>query len=118
MEGRGRAPRRLCPCIRSRPESRIISACSSWVHIRKYSATCTISSKLVVVRAYFLRLLPYGKLRRFEHLEYEYGVMRGERASALGIKNALREATQFYVQLSKLGFGVEFIDIGGPCSTI
>ena len=29
------------------------------------------------------------------------------------IKNALREATQFYVQLSKLDFGVEFIDIGG-----
>jgi len=29
------------------------------------------------------------------------------------VKNALREATQFYVQLSKLGFGVEFIDIGG-----
>ncbi len=28
------------------------------------------------------------------------------------IKNALREATQFYVQLSKLGFGIEFIDIG------
>lgn len=29
------------------------------------------------------------------------------------IKNALREATQFFVQLSKLGFGIEFIDIGG-----
>ncbi|MCH5221645.1 MAG: biosynthetic arginine decarboxylase [Muribaculaceae bacterium] len=29
------------------------------------------------------------------------------------IKNALREATQFYVQLSKLGFDVDFIDIGG-----
>ena len=29
------------------------------------------------------------------------------------IKIALREATQFYVQLCKLGFGVEFIDIGG-----
>ena len=29
------------------------------------------------------------------------------------IKNALREATQFYVQLSKLGFDIEFIDIGG-----
>ena len=29
------------------------------------------------------------------------------------IKNALREATQFYVQLSALGYGVEFIDIGG-----
>lgn len=29
------------------------------------------------------------------------------------IKNALREATQFFVQLSKLGFSVEFIDIGG-----
>ncbi len=29
------------------------------------------------------------------------------------IKNALREATQFYVQLSKLGFDIEFVDIGG-----
>ena len=29
------------------------------------------------------------------------------------IKNALREATQFYVQLSKMGFSIEFIDIGG-----
>lgn len=29
------------------------------------------------------------------------------------IKNALREACQFYVQLSKMGFGIEFVDIGG-----
>lgn len=29
------------------------------------------------------------------------------------IKNALREASQFYVQLSKIGFNVEFVDIGG-----
>lgn len=29
------------------------------------------------------------------------------------IKNALREATQFYVQLTKMGFSVDFIDIGG-----
>ncbi len=29
------------------------------------------------------------------------------------VKNALREASQFYVQLSKMGFGVEFVDIGG-----
>jgi len=29
------------------------------------------------------------------------------------IKNALREATQFYVQLSKLGYDIEFMDIGG-----
>ena len=29
------------------------------------------------------------------------------------IKNALREATQFYVQLSKAGFDIDFIDIGG-----
>ena len=29
------------------------------------------------------------------------------------IKNALREACQFYVQLSKMDFGVEFVDIGG-----
>ena len=29
------------------------------------------------------------------------------------IKNALREATQFYVQLSKMGFSIEFVDIGG-----
>ena len=29
------------------------------------------------------------------------------------IKNALREACQFYVQLSQLGFDIDFIDIGG-----
>ena len=29
------------------------------------------------------------------------------------IKNALREAMQFYVQLSKLGFKIDFVDIGG-----
>jgi len=29
------------------------------------------------------------------------------------IKNALREAMQFYVQLSKTGFEIEFVDIGG-----
>ncbi|MDE6323602.1 MAG: biosynthetic arginine decarboxylase [Paramuribaculum sp.] len=29
------------------------------------------------------------------------------------IKNALREATQYYVQLSKSGFDIDFVDIGG-----
>lgn len=29
------------------------------------------------------------------------------------IKNALREATQFYVQLTKMGFCIDFVDIGG-----
>ncbi len=29
------------------------------------------------------------------------------------IKTALREATQFYVQLSRMGFDIDFIDIGG-----
>lgn len=29
------------------------------------------------------------------------------------IKNALRESMQFYVQLQKLGFNIEFVDIGG-----
>lgn len=29
------------------------------------------------------------------------------------IKNALREAMQFYVNLSKMGFDIEFVDIGG-----
>ncbi len=29
------------------------------------------------------------------------------------IKNALREASQYFVQLSKLGFNIEFVDIGG-----
>lgn len=29
------------------------------------------------------------------------------------IKNALREAMQFYVQLSKMGFKLDFVDIGG-----
>ena len=30
-----------------------------------------------------------------------------------GIKNALKEASQFYVQLQNMGFHVEFVDIGG-----
>ena len=29
------------------------------------------------------------------------------------IKNALREASQFYVQLSRMGFDIDFIDVGG-----
>lgn len=29
------------------------------------------------------------------------------------IKNALREAMQFYVQLSKMGFNIDFVDVGG-----
>ncbi|MBD5206898.1 MAG: biosynthetic arginine decarboxylase [Bacteroidales bacterium] len=29
------------------------------------------------------------------------------------IKNALREAMQFYVQLQKMGYNIEFVDIGG-----
>lgn len=29
------------------------------------------------------------------------------------IKNALREATQYYVQLTKAGFSIDFVDIGG-----
>ncbi|MDE5744402.1 MAG: biosynthetic arginine decarboxylase, partial [Paramuribaculum sp.] len=29
------------------------------------------------------------------------------------IKNALREATQFYAQLSKMGYDIDFLDIGG-----
>jgi arginine decarboxylase len=29
------------------------------------------------------------------------------------IKNALREAMQFYVQLSKMGFNIDYVDIGG-----
>lgn len=29
------------------------------------------------------------------------------------IKNALREAVQYYVQLSKLGFNIDFVDVGG-----
>lgn len=29
------------------------------------------------------------------------------------IKNALREASQFYVQLTNMGFNIEFVDVGG-----
>lgn len=29
------------------------------------------------------------------------------------IKNALREASQFYAQLSKLGYSIDFVDVGG-----
>ena len=34
------------------------------------------------------------------------------------IKNALREAMQFYVQLSKMGFTIDFVDIGGGSTEI
>ena len=34
------------------------------------------------------------------------------------IKNALREATQFYVQLSRLGYNIDFIDIGGGLGVV
>ena len=34
------------------------------------------------------------------------------------IKNALREATQFYVQLTKMGFDIDFIDIGGRTTQV
>lgn len=38
----------------------------------------------------------------------------GSQITKIGkIKTALREASQFYVQLRKAGFGVEFVDIGG-----
>jgi len=38
----------------------------------------------------------------------------GSQITKIGkIKTALREASQFYVQLRKMGFNVEFVDIGG-----
>jgi len=38
----------------------------------------------------------------------------GSQITKIGkIKTALREASQFYVQLRKIGFNVEFVDIGG-----
>jgi arginine decarboxylase len=38
----------------------------------------------------------------------------GSQITKIGrIKNALREASQFYVQLRKLGYNIEYVDIGG-----
>ena len=34
------------------------------------------------------------------------------------IKNALREASQFFVQLNKMGFNIEFVDTGGGMGVI
>ena len=56
----------------------------------------------------FLEKKEMGECLKFIHFHIGSQITKIRR-----IKNALREAMQFYVQLSKLGFNIEFVDIGG-----
>jgi arginine decarboxylase len=48
-----------------------------------------------------------------EHLKLIHFHIGSQVTNIRMIKNALRECSQFYVQMKKLGTGVEFVDIGG-----
>ena len=56
----------------------------------------------------FLRQRKMTDCLRFIHFHIGSQITKIRR-----IKNALREASQFYVQLQRMGFNVEFVDIGG-----
>ena len=56
----------------------------------------------------FLEKNKMGECLKFIHFHIGSQITKIRR-----IKNALREAMQFYVQLSKLGFNIDFVDIGG-----
>ncbi len=56
----------------------------------------------------FLRSRKMTDCLRFIHFHIGSQITKIRR-----IKNALREASQFYVQLQRMGFNIEFVDIGG-----
>ena len=56
----------------------------------------------------FLRSRKMSECLRFIHFHIGSQITKIRR-----IKNALREASQFYVQLQQMGFNIEFVDIGG-----
>lgn len=56
----------------------------------------------------FLRSRKMTECLRFIHFHIGSQITKIRR-----IKNALREASQFYVQLQQMGFNIEFVDIGG-----
>lgn len=56
----------------------------------------------------FLRQRKMSECLRFIHFHIGSQITKIRR-----IKNALREASQFYVQLQQMGFNIEFVDIGG-----
>ena len=56
----------------------------------------------------FLRQRKMSDCLRFIHFHIGSQITKIRR-----IKNALREASQFYVQLQQMGFNIEFVDIGG-----
>ncbi len=56
----------------------------------------------------FLRVNDMGDCLKLIHFHIGSQITKIRR-----IKNALREASQFYVQLTKQGFNIDFIDIGG-----
>lgn len=58
-----------------------------------------------------LELIEKNKLK--EHLKLIHFHLGSQITKIRKIKTALREASQFYVQLKKLGCNIEFVDIGG-----
>jgi len=56
------------------------------------------------------RLAERGMLESLQLLHFHIG---SQVSSIIPIKNALREAAQFYVELAKMGAGMRYIDVGG-----
>ncbi len=58
-----------------------------------------------------LEFLERNKMR--ESLQFIHFHIGSQITKIRRIKNALREAMQFYVQLTRMGFNIKFVDIGG-----
>jgi arginine decarboxylase len=72
------------------------------------------SSKFGLTSSELLNALDFLKKNRMEDCLRLIHFHIGSQVTKIRrIKNALREAAQFYVQLHKLGFNVGFVDIGG-----
>lgn len=67
-----------------------------------------LSSSELLEAADFLKKNNLESSFRFIHFHIGSQITKIRR-----IKNALREASQFYAELCKLGFNIEFVDIGG-----
>ena len=72
------------------------------------------SSKFGLTSSELLEALDLLKRNKLENCLHLIHFHIGSQVTKIRkIKNALREAAQFYVQLHQLGFNVDFVDIGG-----
>ncbi|NMA72708.1 MAG: biosynthetic arginine decarboxylase [Bacteroidales bacterium] len=72
------------------------------------------ASKFGLTSSELLEALEYLKKKKMEEsLKLIHFHVGSQVTKIRRIKTALREASQFYVQLRKLGYNVEFVDIGG-----